>query len=719
MSERVAGLEVAVLSDVVAGLLCGRHLRLLGARVRRVTSGGDPCKSWGLHAPGALYQLLTSGMEETGEGARSVLNFADVVVADAGRLLPNELPAAREPRLLLIVDQEKLDDGAAIGSETAAQAVLGLTDYVGDPSTRPLRTCADIASVSAAVAGSIAVLAWLLTPARDGWSVVTVSPLRALSCLKTVIWAARTGPDEWSGSHVVARDRLSDSGYRVSDGWVSMDFGPAARRSWEEMCRELGLEDLIVEAGDRWWETVGWGDDVDRARPRYEGALAGRSREEAAAVIRRNGGSSVPFLSPREVLGHPQARALGLELGRLPWRVLRGPVSAGLVAPTEHDVAAAQLPLKGIRVLDFGVGGVAPFAGTLLAQLGAEVVRVEPPADFIHAVRPYLDGWSTTFLCLNAGKVSVRLDLKSEDGAATARDLAARADVLLENFRPGVLSRLGFGYEAVARENRDVVYCSASGFGSAGPLSTLLCTDPHIQAFAGWAVSNGGTSGVPRRTRYYALLDLVTALIIVEAVLGALVRRHHVGEGSHVEVSMLEAVVHAHLSRWVGVEHGETWTGERLFAPDGIYATSDGWLALSVPDDESWDRLLDRLGRPALLERAEWRTNGERLRHEEELNTALDQLLSRRAGAGWLSALADTGIPAARLGHDDDVVLRRDLWRLDLLREMKTASSGRTLRVGGPPWAFEPPARHLAGPVFREVQEREVTLLPRSRGRLR
>ncbi len=700
MAEVPRRLSVAVLSDSIPGLVCGRHLLLLGAGVRLIARpDGDRSESWGLHAPGALHRLLTSQMEKSDIALSRVLAESDVVVADAGRVCEENLPATDDPRLLLLVESEQLDDGALVGSETAAQAVLGLPDYVGDDTTPPLRTGADIASVNAAVAGAAAVLAWLFSMPREGWTVVGVSPLRALACLKTVIWAARTGPDEWTGSHVTARDRRSDSGYRVSDGRVSMDFPPAGRESWESLCRHLGLDDLIGEAGDLWWETVGWGDDVDRARPLFEAALEGESRETATALIRRHGGSSVPFLAPTEVLAHPQTRALGLKLGELPWRVLAGGDPRVLEPPERGGATRSLPPLDGLRVLDFGVGGVAPFAGTLLAQLGAEVLRVEPPSDFIHAVRPNVDGLSTTYLTLNAGKVPISIDLKTEEGFRAARGLAAQADVILENFRPGVLAGLRFGYEAVASYNPGIVYCSASGFGSSGPLSALPCTDPHIQAFGGWAVGNGSSGGPPRRTRYYAMLDLVTALAIVEAVLEALVRRRRSGTGSHVEVSMLEVVVHTHVSRWAGMSENANWTLERLFSPDGIFPTSDGWLALTVADDETWERLLERLGRPPALARADWAAATGRLRDERELEDALARILRTRAGAGWLCTLAPTGVAAARLGHDDDVVLRRDLWRADLLREMPLCTSPRTLRVGGPPWRFEGDARVLAGPA--------------------
>ncbi|MGH3265240.1 MAG: CoA transferase, partial [Trebonia sp.] len=223
-----------------------------------------------------------------------------------------------------------------------------------------------------------------------------------------------------------------------------------------------------------------------------------------------------------------------------------------------------------------------------------------------------------------------------------------------------------------------------------GPLAGLQCTDPHIQAFAGGAFSSAERDGAPRRTRYYAMLDLVSSMVIVEATLAALAQRARTGHGAHVEVAMLEAVVHAHVSRWAGLPDSDgTWNCERLYAPDGIFATADGRIALSVEDDQQWAALVGALHEPPGLMNPAWRTNAGRLDHESAVDAALGAILAGRCSQGWLRAFEGTGVSASRVISDDDVMLRRDLWARDYLRPL--LRQGREpLHGGGPPWAYDP-----------------------------
>lgn len=153
---------------------------------------------------------------------------------------------------------------------------------------------------------------------------------------------------------------------------------------------------------------------------------------------------------------------------------------------------------------------------------------------------------------------------------------------------------------------------------------------------------------------------------------------------------MLEAVAHVHVSRWAGLAEARgSWTGDRLFAPDGIFPTSDGWVALSVTGDACWQRLLDAIGRPRSLDRAEWESNQGRLHDEGELSSSLASILRARPGVAWTQLLGAVGVPVGRLAHDDDVMLRRDLWDRDLLRDLPL-DNDKLLRVAGPPWSVVP-----------------------------
>ncbi len=447
---------------------------------------------------------------------------------------------AGEADVVLDAEDHELLGGGLVASETTAQAALGLTDYIGPFGGEPARTGCDLASAAAGFCGALAALAALRGSERPVR--VSVSPLRALASLKTIIWAARTQPDAWTGTHVRSRERLVDSGYETSDGRVTLDFPFNGFERWREFVEALELPGAIVDSFEpRWYETVGWGDDVDEARPIYESYLRNRSTAEAIELVRGHGGSSVPFLSVEQCLAHPQSEALGLrervERG-LPWSM-----SGGTGTGRSARLVDGRRPLAGLRVVDFGVGGVGPFSATLLAWLGADVIKVEAPNEFILSVRPTFHGLSTTYLAINQGKRSLRLDLRHGPDHALAQRLVSTADVVMENFRPGALARRGLGFDDVRALNPSVVYCSVTGFGSTGPLSGEPCTDPHMQAFSGFAARNADRSdGVPRRVRYYAIVDLLTSCVVAEAACAGLLSRDAGGEAVHVETSMLEVM---------------------------------------------------------------------------------------------------------------------------------------------------------------------------------
>ncbi len=499
--------------------------------------------------------------------------------------------------------------------------------------------------------------------------------MRALASLKTIIWAARTRPDDWTGTHVRSRERLVDSGYETLDGRITLDFPFTGHERWRAFVEAIELPSATVENYEpRWYETVGWGDDVDEARPVYESHLRGLSTDEAIALVRAHGGSSVPFHTVEQCLAHPQSEALGLRAaveGGLPWTSSRGAGRRRSVGRVD-----AGRPLAGIRVVDFGVGGVGPFSATLLAWLGADVIKIEAPNEFILAVRPMADGIATTYLAINQGKRSVRLNLKDEDDHAVARSLVATADVVVENFRPGAMERLGLAFDDVRAVNPGVVYCSVTGFGSIGPLAGEPCTDPHMQAFSGFAARNAGPDGLPRRVRYYAIVDLVTSCAVAEAACVGLLLRDASGEPVRVDTSMLQVMADV-----LGPHAAPPGV------PDGMFRTADGHVALTCDSDASWRRLADVLELRALQDPSLAGREG-RLAQRDRIDDALRQALAHLPSAAWTGRLGRAGIACARVVCDEDVIARKDLWDAGILRELPT--SGGALVAGGPPWRGEP-----------------------------
>ena len=227
-------------------------------------------------------------------------------------------------------------------------------------------------------------------------------------------------------------------------------------------------------------------------------------------------------------------------------------------------------------MVNFGLGGVAPWAASQLAQLGATVVKIEAPNEFIMYTLPPWRGSTTTYACLNANSRSVKLNLKDETDRKLAWRLAETADVMIENFRSGAIDRMGYGFKEVAVRNPRIVFVSSSGFGREGEMAGLPCTDPHIQAFSGFAALNGDTEG-GERVRYYGMLDLYCGQIICEAVLAALIARGRDPKPQYIEMTMLGGATSvlltqlaAHLRDKAPVDrHGATQCAGRTLSHDG------------------------------------------------------------------------------------------------------------------------------------------------------
>lgn len=353
----LAGLRVIEACERLVGPLAGWHLAMLGAEVVKVEPPkGDIARVWD---GGALFDVINAGKRfaalDLGKPSeRSAFEClcaaSDAVLADSGWSDKAALKGSRRKGArvcaIVIVDTGPVPGGSG-NSETLAQAAMAVIPYVGEPGGALVRIGADIASSSAAAAATQAVLAGLLREQGARPLVARVSCDRALAALKTIHWAARSDPDRWVGYHVRAIARQPDRGYRVRDGRVSVEFPPDQGASWLAFCKEVGLGQLVAEVGDDWFSTIGMEDRIDWARPRYEQALAAYTREEATALIRKHGGWSVPFLTPEEMLHHPQAElyasaffAAGEAIVRLPWRV--GDHAQGVHKPTSAPPVGAH-----------------------------------------------------------------------------------------------------------------------------------------------------------------------------------------------------------------------------------------------------------------------------------------------------------------------------------------------------------------------------------------
>jgi crotonobetainyl-CoA:carnitine CoA-transferase CaiB-like acyl-CoA transferase len=312
--------------------------------------------------------------------------------------------------------------------------------------------------------------------------------------------------------------------------------------------------------------------------------------------------------------------------------------------------------LQGIRILDFSRVLAGPLATMVLADLGAEVIKVERPGsgDDTRAWGPPYDdrGESTYFQAVNRNKTSVVLDLSDPDGVAQARRLAADATVIVENFRPGVMDRLGLGYEALRADNTGLVYCSITGFG-AGAGAALPGYDLLVQAVGGLMSITGTPEGEPQKVGV-ALVDVICGLFAGVGILSAVRHLERTGEGQRVEVDLLSSLLAALVNQGsaftlAGVVAERMGNAHPSIAPYELFAARDGELVIAVGNDRQFTVLCDVIGRPQLAGEPRFASNAERAAHREELRLELELVLSERPAAAWVDALNAVGVPAGQV----------------------------------------------------------------------
>jgi len=373
------------------------------------------------------------------------------------------------------------------------------------------------------------------------------------------------------------------------------------------------------------------------------------------------------------------------------------PVDASLVSePAVSAPASIQYrggPLDGIRVMDISGMGVGPVTGRFLAELGAEVIKVEPPhGDLALTVPPTQGGTSVLYLAANLCKRGIFLNLKDPHDLDRAYRLAEQSDVFIENFRVGVVDRLGLGYEALAARNPRLIYCSLSGFGPHGPLAKLPSIDTYIQAFSGFASLNGAPGSRGESLRNIGFIDLSTSAITVPAILAALIYREHIGRGQLIVASMLEAASTLQTSRIAeylatgecAPPHG---SGMPYSMPDQAFAVRDGYLAVSARTQTEWEALCRALERQDLLHDPRYQTLADRLTHRKALVAQLADTLRVYPSAWWIKRLTQAGVPCGGFHAYNDMSQHAQVQSNGLMTELPTSHWG-TLRVAGLPWMF-------------------------------
>jgi len=330
--------------------------------------------------------------------------------------------------------------------------------------------------------------------------------------------------------------------------------------------------------------------------------------------------------------------------------------------------------LDGLSILDLTRNVAGPYCTMILGDLGAEVIKIERPGggdDTREWRPPAWNGHSTTYLGLNRNKKSVAVNLDDADGTAIVRRLAARADVLVESFRVGSLSKRGLGYEQVSADNPRVIYCSITGFGTRGPHRDRPAYDPIIQAYSGIMSMTGEATGPPVRVGP-SVVDMGAGIWGALGILGALYQRQRTGRGSRVDTSLLEvgvAWIGYHLPGYLATGKIPRRMGSRspMIAPYEAFATQDGFLQLAAPNDQIFARLCRALELTGLEDDQRFRTNAARIANREVLHEALEARLHTNTAARWEEILLAQRIPCSRIRTLDDVAVDPQIEALRLL----------------------------------------------------
>ena len=313
-------------------------------------------------------------------------------------------------------------------------------------------------------------------------------------------------------------------------------------------------------------------------------------------------------------------------------------------------------PLDGLLVVDFSQGIAGPYCGRLMAEQGARVIKIEPPAgDWMRALGAGPEATSASALFYNLGKESVVLDLKAERGRERALALAARADVVIESGRPGVMDGLGLGFEAVRARNAGVVYLSVSGYGRTGPRAGDPMTDTVGQAFSGWMSINRGRDGIPHKTDT-TIVDAVTGLYAFQAVVMALwrgVRGTAAREARLLDVSLMQSAA-AILAPKI-METAFLGTPPALInVPAGTYRTRDGWIAVTLVREAQYRALVETIGAPELAEDPRFASFADRALNVRPLMEAIEARLAEGTTAEWVARLTEAGVLASRINDFAD-----------------------------------------------------------------
>ena len=308
-----------------------------------------------------------------------------------------------------------------------------------------------------------------------------------------------------------------------------------------------------------------------------------------------------------------------------------------------------EAPYAGLTVLDMSMGVAGPGCGAFLGLNGADVIKVEPPdGDWIRVMGGGSDGLTALAIVGNLGKRSICVDARKPEGRALILEIAATADVLIENFRPGVMKKLGLDYASVEKLNAGLVYVSITGFGDEGPWAQKAGTDSVLQAYTGMAMLNKEEGGRPRRMGML-VPDTISAIYAAQCAGAALFARARTGRGRHVKVSLAECCAAFQAGPMVDEALFPDRYKPPVAVPAGVFSTREGFIVLLTLRQDMWERLCGALGREAWLADPRFATNALRGEHAVEINRLVSEALLSRSAREWIDTLEKADVLCAEV----------------------------------------------------------------------
>lgn len=748
------GLRVVDASESIAGQYCARLFADFGAEVVLAepadgsvirqkppfsVTGGDSLTF--LHLNSGKHSIVLTALPEREREA--LLAAADVVILPSSR--PGSLSGLSPSCVTVDVTPFGREGPRAgwAGPEIVIQALSGMMFNNGEDGREPLYGCGDRSSYAAGLAAYIGALAALQAREERGGGQhvdITAAETAAATCFPHAFQHI------YSGTLRTRADRTNPCGQILCrDGWVCIWI---YNHRWVRFCETVGLQHLIPD--DRFADPVirrqNWvelfaiiqahlgGEEAEALVDRLQRAdviaaksyrltelpvqkhLAERGYWESLPDGRRILGPTFRLSrTPRRVRGGPPA----LGQGKVAWDPR--PVREGLVQAPR--AAAGTGPLSGLRVMELTTAWAGPMAGRVLGFLGAECIHIESPNRVnswrLNKERPNPDNFpagepgerpydrSFLFNSQNVNKLSCILDLKTQEGRAIAKRLAAACDVVICNFRPGTLAKLGLDYESLRALRPDIIVAELPAFGLSGPLSNHAALGPTMEMAAGMSSLVGYRDGQPETTGP-SYLDPIGGFNTAAAILTALRHRQRTGEGQHVEVPQVEAAMHLIGGEILSAaETGQdpVRDGNRVphAAPHDAFpcAGRESWVAIAVRDDREWRALCQAMGRDDLFADPRFATHADRKRHEDELTAVIAAWSCDRDAQAIADQLQSAGVPAAAVQKPRDVAQDCQLSHRGFFHRLAHPDAGEHPHPGLPfRLSATPGSQRRAAPAF-------------------